>query len=1254
MSLLETSGTDQKFPSVVSEEMREERKLSRRIIGLLIVASLILIGQGLYNLSNLKQVDQSIVTVHHTAGRLAELAGEIAKPIADVRILSMQQVLAPNQTLFEENRRYLTQAIELLHKRFSNLRASFEKSELMGVGSEEFELIESTWLEYIVALNKTSEYMEEGIRVAAFISVTQQERRQYEKLQKAIATFTKTQLQLSQKVYDQAQQNSTVAFYTLVVTAILQILITMLILFSVWRMFRTYMRTSNAQEQALKESQERFELAVNGSGDALWEYDSLTQTNWFSPRFVELLRYQQGELPNTLETWQSHLHPEDKEGAVAAFVAHLKSDIPYDIEYRLRTNSGQYRWFRARAKSLRNNGGVAYRTSGSITDISERVEAEDTLRKSEERFRNLVEGFGSGYFFYAHNRDGVFNYVSPSVREMLGYTPDEFMVHFSELLTDTPMNQEVEHYTGLCLQGKKTPAYQLEIRHRDGGIRYLQVSEVPQYGDANSIIGVEGIANDITEQKLSEQQLQTAKEIAEEATRAKSDFLANMSHEIRTPMNAIIGMSHLALQTELNRKQRNYIDKVHRSAESLLGIINDILDFSKIEAGKLDMEATDFRLEDVMDNLANLVGLKAEEGGIELMFRLQPDLPTALIGDPLRLGQILINLGNNAVKFTEAGGEIVVAIDVNEQFDEDVMLHFAVRDSGIGMSAEQQAKLFQSFSQADSSTTRKYGGTGLGLAISKKLTEMMKGDIWVESSEGNGSTFHFTARFRKQQGQFSSRRSLATELGSLKVLVVDDNTTSREILAQMLAGFGLRVDQAGTGETAIAQLEKDDGEEPYELVIMDWKMPGMDGIETTRAIQQERNLTHVPTIIMVTAYGREEAHNVSVDVNLAGFLNKPVTASTLLDSIMLAMGKEIERDGHTSIRQADAHTAITKLRGAKVLLVEDNEINQELALELLVSNGISVQVAGDGQEALETLENDNFDGILMDCQMPVMDGYVATRQIRKQEKYKNLPVIAMTANAMAGDREKVLDAGMNDHIAKPINVSGMFNTMAKWIVPSNPFEEVEKEPVEDSVQEELPELQGIDTLAGLEIAQNNVKLYKKLLIKFRDSQADFEEQFRAAQRDDDPLAATRCAHTLKGVAANIGAQSLQNVAMELESACKEKADKERIESSLVNVQSQLSIVIASLTGCEALTDIQQDSNQELNSEHLKELLERLRVLLEDDDTDAADVIEEISDIASISTFKQYLEQLADAIDEYDFEQALDVLNNFESHFNDVN
>ena len=650
------------------------------------------------------------------------------------------------------------------------------------------------------------------------------------------------------------------------------------------------------------------------------------------------------------------------------------------------------------------------------------------------------------------------------------------------------------------------------VPHQDGSQRTYATTNAPLFDSDGQVVGMVGVANDITARKQAEEEVLHAKQIAEEATKAKSDFLANMSHEIRTPMNAIIGMSHLALQTDLDKKQRNYIEKVHRAGENLLGIINDILDFSKIEAGKMSVEAIDFHLEDVMDHLSNLVGLKAEDKGLELLFNIAPNLPTALVGDPLRLGQILINLGNNAVKFTEKGA-IVIGGEMVNQTDNQAELHFWVHDSGIGMTPEQCGKMFQSFSQADASTTRKYGGTGLGLAISKNLVELMHGRIWVESEAGKGSTFHFHVRLGVQD---ASQHALP------------DQTHEKEAL----------------------------------------------------------------------------------------------TAEVM-----------------------------TRLKGARVLLAEDNEMNQELAMELLAQAGMEVVLANNGQEAVDILSRDvHFDGVLMDCQMPVMDGYTATREIRKLPQFEKLPIIAMTANAMAGDKEKVIEAGMWDHIAKPLNVGEMFATIAKWIKPADSHvdagdmvkTQADQAAVAPKPVGGLPALPGIDIKAGMATCTNKESLYTRMLIKFRDSQGQFAELFAAAKADPDPEATTRAAHTLKGTAGNIGAKTLQAAAGELEHACKAKAPAEQIESLLQTALAELATIMPGLekVGAGGTAPAPSPSVPTIPEAELSAALAKLKHLLEDSDSEAGDLLSDLLEKLGNTPLAKQLKPVAMAIEGFDFDEAL--------------
>ena len=883
---------------------------------------------------------------------------------------------------------------------------------------------------------------------------------------------------------------------------------------------------------------------------------------------------------------------------------------------------------------------------GWIIEITDRKAMENEIRESHTKYQRLVEELGGRFAVFSHNLEGEMLFASENIHAIFGKSREDVLGHRYQDVVDW-LPGEVERMTEVfrAYQDHQQDTYEIEAAylHADGSKRVVLLSGHAVVDSIGQITSIEGIVEDITSRKAVEAALAVAKEAAEEATRAKSDFLANMSHEIRTPMNAIIGLSHLALQSNLTEKQRNYIDKVYRSANYLLGILNDILDFSKIEAGKLDMEHINFLLEDVFDHIASVVGMKAQEAGLQLMFDLACDLPTALAGDPLRLGQVLLNLGNNAVKFTPKG-EVVIAARVAEENEKEATLHFTVRDTGIGMTKEQIEKLFQQFSQADTSITRKYGGSGLGLAISKKLTEMMGGRIWVESRPDVGSTFHFTAHFTKQAQppQWISDRKNAAPLHTL---VVDDNASARSIFFEMLTGFGFTVDLADSPESAFQLLEQQSQNRPYNLAILDWDFFGMTGIDIARAMQASETIIHVPKVILVSAYTNtnlmQEAKEVEI---IKDVLTKPVMPSTMFDAIMVVQQGKARKDSRLMLQRDELEQSTARLKKAKVLIVEDNEINQDVAADLLASYGIDFRIAENGKVALEMLEKEHFDGVLMDCQMPVMDGYTATRKIRQDKRLKDIPVIAMTANVMTGDREKSIQSGMNDHIGKPIRVEELLLTLDKWIKPA-----IASPPsIQHGEQSELGPLPGIDVKEGLVTVQGNLELYRKLLRKFHNNYSDFGNLFEAARQEMDKEAATRCAHTLKGVAANIGAYGVRKKAKYLESACRKLQSEQQLHRLLQEVVEELSLVLGGLASLAEPSLSVIPANMPDASYMPKETVDcisKLRVLIDESDIGALRMIYELEKMPGAQRYARIINNVAKALENYDFDIAQEQLEN---------
>ncbi len=928
--------------------------------------------------------------------------------------------------------------------------------------------------------------------------------------------------------------------------------------------------------------------------------------------------------------------------------------------------SGDGRFVYAAAAPIYDINGEIVGSIESVRDITDRKRAEQALKESEVRFRTMMAE--SPLATQVFSIDGLLVDANRSSEEIFGYKVQNAIGRYNVFDDEQVRNSGALALIEMVCRGDIAP--EMEFRFNPyisfGGYsrqiwlrcRFYLLQNANGLAD-NFVV----LFEDITELKRYQQNLEEmiaertaelsrAMVEAESATRAKSDFLANMSHEIRTPMNAILGFAGLALKTDLSTKQRDYVSKIDTSAKALLGLINDILDFSKIEAGKLDIESTEFRLDEVMNNVAGMLAGQSAKKGIEFLNSLAPDVPVALIGDPLRLGQVLLNLSNNAVKFTDHGHVLLRAETIHSD-PSHCLIRFSVQDTGIGMTPEQVGKLFAAFTQADASTTRKYGGTGLGLTISQRLVELMGGSITVSSSSGEGSQFSFALDFEVQEASMAERMDLRGGLDGLRVLVVDDNALAREVLLEQLVPFGILGESASSGEEALERIESQDDDRPFDLVFMDWQMPTTDGIVSAKRILRDSKLKSPPKIIMVTAFGREDVMAKAREIGVTGFLIKPVNESLLFETMTQLFGHDRSLG---SSPWESVPELLPDMVGIKVLLVEDTVMNQELATEILGSAGISVVVAGDGQQAVDLIDTDRFDLVLMDVQMPVMGGYEATRRIRGMPKFSDLPIIAMTAHAMAGAKEECLAAGMNDYVTKPIDTKELFSVMVKWLGQKAGDPLVESQVLASSSSPSSAELSfdsliGIDSESALGRLNGNRKLLLNLLKTFVSSYAGVIIEIKDAVAVGDLQTSERIAHSLKGVAGSISATGVQQAAKDLEFSFKE-GTLDGLDGMLRQLEQELGLVITSINEfikhlipagpLAAVTNLPQAA--------ILEALKRMKTLVDENNLRALDAFEEIEEMSKGLKNDADMTQLRDRIDGFDFKGASDVIQRLMDRF----
>ena len=1024
--------------------------------------------------------------------------------------------------------------------------------------------------------------------------------------------------------------------------------------------------TQKAAEAEFKETTRKLEdsatfLARAGrvAGIGRWQLDLEAWTMEWSEQTCHIMDMPPGYQPG-FEEMMMFVAPEWRDQMRSAFAVASETGKPWDVEIQLVTAMGRRVWVRSAAEAEYANG-QRTRLVGIFQDVSQRRKLEDEIRNKNDLMRNVLDHIPVGLSvmdarlnLVEHNQlfctlldlpDSLF------ARETVSF---ESIIRFNALRGEYGEGDTETIVKGILAKAKLGLAHQFQRSRGDG--RTIEVRGAPMPGG-----GFVTTYADITE-------LKRAMDAAQEASRSKSQFVANMSHEIRTPMNAILGLLKLIQNTELTGRQYDYVSKTEGAAKSLLGLLNDILDFSKMEAGKMELDPQPFRMDKVMRDLSVILAANVGTKPLEVLFDIDPNIPRHLIGDSLRLHQVLINLAGNAIKFT-AKGEVIVKIAVDSVSEQVVRLHFSVSDTGIGIAADKLAHVFDDFSQAEGSTSRKYGGTGLGLSISRKLVQLMGGELRVTSSIGKGSTFFFSIALPLIKPNVDGETPLGAALAHLNVLIVDDNPVALDLLAHMAVNWGWNVETAASGERAIeitqsriAAAGPDADSSPFDVVLMDWHMPaGLDGWETLHALRSAMGTRNQPHYIMVTAHGRENLGSRSAQEQacLSGFLVKPVTSSMLLDAVADARG------GRRNIRARSRGSAASsrRLDGMHILLVEDNLINQQVARELLESEGARVEIAGNGKlgvQAVErSMEAQSFDVVLMDLQMPEMDGFTATRVIREELGLMDLPVIAMTANAMASDKDACIAAGMNDHVGKPFDLGHLVQVLLTRThrfprsgAPTNPATEAHSGDATRATAATAAHVdvtqpaRAVDIDAALARLGGNTALYGTITQSYLQEAADFADQLDRLLGADDLPSAARLLHTIKGLSATVGAVGMASVARSAEDKVKGVAPFSALDLRR-DFRAAVQTTVQALTeACQTIVPTPSETPSLANaaagtlapnpSQTLAQL-QQLLELLKHSDMEALQVHARITSAKTMET--ETIAGLSQAIGRFDFEAA---------------